>query len=86
MNAQVVDGTQFPPLLKEFEKKQYIVTLIPSGVNIRNSCNVYQATKLIQPAEMGENSNCVEELSPRMEYNSVATVSKIHQKLCFVIR
>lgn len=61
------DGTQFPHLLMEFERKQFIVTLIPSGYNIRKSCNVYEAKKPIQPAEFGENTNVGEELSPAME-------------------
>ncbi|KAK1402032.1 hypothetical protein POM88_001637 [Heracleum sosnowskyi] len=70
---QVVEDILFPPLLKDFEKKEYIVTLNISEENIRKSSNVYQAKKLLQPQEMGESCNTVGLTSPQKVYTPVTT-------------
>lgn len=71
---KVGDDISFPPLLLEFERKQFQVTLVPTGENIRKLSNIYQAKKLIQPAEMGDSCNAAVELSPHLESHSGATV------------
>nr|XP_017245782.1 PREDICTED: uncharacterized protein LOC108217462 [Daucus carota subsp. sativus] len=50
------DGSTFPPLLKEFEKRDYIVTITISALNINKTSKVYKAKKLDNPEEnLGEN-------------------------------
>ncbi|KAL1826476.1 hypothetical protein ACET3Z_004888 [Daucus carota] len=50
------DGSTFPPLLKQFEKRDYIVTITISALNINKTCKVYKAKKLDNPEEnLGEN-------------------------------
>lgn len=54
----------FPPLLKDFERKEYIITLNISESNIKKSCNVYLATSISEvPEKVGEHTP-VEQLSP----------------------
>ncbi|KAL1824304.1 hypothetical protein ACET3Z_011082 [Daucus carota] len=48
----VGDSISFPPLLKAFEKKEFIVTLIIGETNVHNSCNVYLAHAIDEPPEM----------------------------------
>lgn len=64
----------FPPLLMEFEKKQYIVTLIPSEDNIKKGCSVYKAKKLIQAHEMGENCSSPHPVASELQCTSMTTV------------
>uniref|UniRef100_A0A161ZWY5 Replication factor A C-terminal domain-containing protein n=1 Tax=Daucus carota subsp. sativus TaxID=79200 RepID=A0A161ZWY5_DAUCS len=51
-STQVGDSISFPPLLKAFEKKEFIVTLIIGETNVHNSCNVYLAHAIDEPPEM----------------------------------
>ncbi|KAL8118947.1 hypothetical protein AgCh_016439 [Apium graveolens] len=44
--VNVGEGINFPPLLKQFEKKEFIVILCPSEENIKKLCNVYLAKKV----------------------------------------
>lgn len=49
---QVANDIPFPPLLKSFEKKDYILTLKIEENNINKSCNIYIATEINDPVEM----------------------------------
>ncbi|KAK1374594.1 hypothetical protein POM88_030787 [Heracleum sosnowskyi] len=42
-DTQVGEGIDFPPLLKQFEMKEYILTLTPSAKNINKSSKVFTA-------------------------------------------
>nr|XP_017239255.1 PREDICTED: replication protein A 70 kDa DNA-binding subunit D-like [Daucus carota subsp. sativus] len=49
---EVSDEVTFPPSLKAFEKKQFVVTLLLTEQNVNKTCNIYTATELNDPAEM----------------------------------
>ncbi|KAK1401352.1 DUF223 domain-containing protein [Heracleum sosnowskyi] len=54
---EVGDDIAFPPTLKAFEKKEYIVTLKIGESNINKSCNIYMATEVNDPGEsLGDHS------------------------------
>lgn len=82
---KVGDDIAFPPLLLEFERKVFQVTLVPTYENIRKLSNVYQAKKLIHPAAMGDSCNAAMELSPPLESNSLATVSNHNVGIMFLL-
>lgn len=72
---KVGEGINFPPLLKEFERKEYIVTLQISEENIKKSCNVYTAKKITHLNENLGDHNPVELLShgnPEISMNAVS--------------
>ncbi|KAL1811187.1 hypothetical protein ACET3Z_021252 [Daucus carota] len=51
-----IDGLTFPPLLKQFEKRDYIVTVSISALNVKKTSKVYKAKKLDNPLKnLGEN-------------------------------
>ncbi|KAK1370117.1 hypothetical protein POM88_036209 [Heracleum sosnowskyi] len=72
-NREAGDEKRFPPVLKEFQCKQYIMTLMPSKENIENQSTMYIAKKPCDPLEMLGNHNPVEELSPYIEEISMNT-------------
>ncbi|XP_074369455.1 uncharacterized protein LOC141710835 [Apium graveolens] len=49
---QVGDGINFPPMLKSFENRDYIVTLLIEEKNTKKSCSVYTVYALDEPVEM----------------------------------
>ncbi|KAK1352359.1 hypothetical protein POM88_053298 [Heracleum sosnowskyi] len=54
---QAGEGIMFPPLLKEFEKKEYVINLSISKENINKSCKVYKSTKISHVAlKLGDHS------------------------------
>ncbi|KAK1372882.1 hypothetical protein POM88_029075 [Heracleum sosnowskyi] len=54
---EVGDDIAFPPTLKAFEKKEYIVTLKIRESNINKSNNIYMATEINDPGEsLGDHS------------------------------
>lgn len=54
---QVGEGIIFPPLLKQFEKKEYLITVQVSEENIKKSSNVYLVKKICHVAETTGNHN-----------------------------
>lgn len=50
--CKVSDEITFPPSLKSFEKKQFVVTLLISDQNVKKTCNVYNAIELNDPVEV----------------------------------
>nr|XP_017256621.1 PREDICTED: replication protein A 70 kDa DNA-binding subunit D-like [Daucus carota subsp. sativus] len=42
----------FPPSLKSFEKKQFVVTLLITDQNVKKTCSVYNAIELNDPVEV----------------------------------
>lgn len=55
--TKVGDGIKFPPMLKAFENRDYIVTLLIEEKNIKKSCSVYTVYALDEPVEMLGNHN-----------------------------
>ncbi|KAK1380421.1 hypothetical protein POM88_027165 [Heracleum sosnowskyi] len=66
-NREAGDEKRFPPILKEFENKQYLITLMPSKDNIDKKCSVYKAKMLSDPVEMLGSHNPQEQLTTEFE-------------------
>ncbi|KAL8147540.1 hypothetical protein AgCh_005025 [Apium graveolens] len=60
------DDMRFPPILKEFEKKQYLITLVPTKDNIKKESNAYVAKYLGEPLELLDTHNPDEVKSPQV--------------------
>lgn len=71
----VGEGISFPHLLKEFERKEYIVTLQISKENIKKSCNVYKVKKITHLNENLGDHSPVELLKPGNPEISMNVVS-----------
>ncbi|KAK1401107.1 hypothetical protein POM88_000712 [Heracleum sosnowskyi] len=61
------DEKRFPLILKEFENKQYLITLMPSKDNIEKKFSVYKAKMLSDPVEMLGSHNPQEQLTTEIE-------------------
>ncbi|KAK1378562.1 hypothetical protein POM88_025306 [Heracleum sosnowskyi] len=66
-NREAGDEKRFPPILKEFENKQYLITLMPSKDNIEKKCSVYKAKMLSDTVEMLGSHNPLEQLTTEFE-------------------
>lgn len=68
----------FPPVLKEFERKEFIVTLTPSAHNIKKSGKVYKAIRLQQAEQIGEKIPSPYQTRPDTDAISINTVRKLY--------
>ena len=50
-NTQVGDGTKFPQLLQNFEKRNYNITLTVTKENVKDHSHVFDAFKISNPDE-----------------------------------
>ena len=50
--SKVSEGISFPPLLKTFEKKDFLAKLLISEKNVKEASNVYIAHSLEEPPVM----------------------------------
>lgn len=49
---QLGDENKFPLLLKNFEKKDYVITLSINERNVNKTSNIYRATDISDPVEV----------------------------------
>ncbi|KAK1358280.1 hypothetical protein POM88_051536 [Heracleum sosnowskyi] len=75
-DTQVGEGIDFPPLLKQFEMKEYILTLTPSAQNINKSSKVFTAKKVDNPQEIFGNYDPNIPQSPEIKELYVTIESK----------
>ncbi|KAL1803642.1 hypothetical protein ACET3Z_032289 [Daucus carota] len=52
IEEELADEKIFPPILKEFEKKEYVITLIIGERNVSKISNIYNATDIADPVEV----------------------------------
>lgn len=68
-NLQTGDDVNFPPLLKNLEKREYIVTLEIQEENIKKLSSVYTCVEMNEPSEMQGNHTPPEESEPYTDEN-----------------
>ncbi|KAK1375148.1 hypothetical protein POM88_031341 [Heracleum sosnowskyi] len=54
-DEEVEDGEKFPAVLKEFEKKDYNITITITNENVKEGSRVYNAAKISDPNEISGN-------------------------------
>ncbi|KAK1402265.1 hypothetical protein POM88_001870 [Heracleum sosnowskyi] len=74
-NREAGSEKRFPPILKAFENRDFIITLIISKEIILKESTVYTAKKLTDPVEMLGDRIPVHPLSPNIEELSMNTVT-----------